>query len=69
MQVVPIKHTLKAPCTKRLKPQHEKLLSKIDFNFKLRRYIKGELQVAANEYALLGRGSYSSTSQLNLSTF
>jgi hypothetical protein len=38
VQVEPIKPTSKAPGIKRLKPQHEKLLSKFAFNFNLRHY-------------------------------
>jgi len=38
VQVDPIKPTLKAPGSKRLKLQHEKLLSNFSFNFDLRRY-------------------------------
>jgi len=53
VQVDPIKPTLKAPGTMRLKLKHVKLLSSFAFNFNLRRYI------AALELALLyreGRG-------------
>ena len=38
MQVDPIKPTLKAPGSKRLKLEHEKLLSSFAVNFNLRRY-------------------------------
>ena len=38
MQVEPIKPTLKAPGSKRLKLEHGKLLSIFAFNFNLRRY-------------------------------
>ena len=38
VQVDPIKPTLKAPGTKRLKVTHDKLLSSFAFNFNLRRY-------------------------------
>ena len=38
MQVDPIKLTLKAPGTKRLKLKYDKLLSTSAFNFILRRY-------------------------------
>ena len=38
MQVEPIKPTLKAPVTKRLKLQYETLLSNVAFKFNLRRY-------------------------------
>ena len=38
VQVDPIKPTLKAPGTKRLKLKYDKLLSSFAFNFNLRRY-------------------------------
>jgi len=38
VQVNPIKPTLKAPGSKRLKLEHEKLLSDFAYNFNLRRY-------------------------------
>ena len=41
MQVDPIKPTLKAPGTKRLKLKYDKMLSNIAFKFNLRRYTKG----------------------------
>ena len=41
MQVDPIKATLKAPGTKRLKLKHDELLSTFAFNFNVRRYSKG----------------------------
>jgi len=41
VQVDPIKPTLKAPGTKRLKVKHYKLLSSFAFKFKLRRYRMG----------------------------
>ena len=41
MQVVPIKPTLKAPGTKRLKLKYDEALSNFAFKFNLRRYIKG----------------------------
>ena len=40
MQADPITSTLKAPGSKRLKLEHEKLLSTVAFNFNLRRYMK-----------------------------
>ena len=40
VQVDPMKPTLKAPGSKRLKLEHEKLLSNVGFNFNLRRYTK-----------------------------
>ena len=39
VQVDPIKPTLKAPGSKRLKLEDEKLLSNVAFNFNLRRYL------------------------------
>jgi len=41
VQVEPIKPTLKAPGTKRLKPQYDGLLSNFAFKFNLRRYPSG----------------------------
>jgi hypothetical protein len=41
VQVDPIKPTLKAPGTKRLKLLYDKLLSTSAFNFNFRCYIKG----------------------------
>ena len=41
VQVDPMKHTLKAPGIKRLKPQHDELLSSFAFKFNLRRYVTG----------------------------
>ena len=38
MRVDPIKPTLKAPGTKRLKLEYDDLLSSVAFNFNLRRY-------------------------------
>jgi hypothetical protein len=38
VQVEPIRPTLQAPGTKRLKPKHDKLLSSFAFNVNLRRY-------------------------------
>ena len=87
MQVDPIKPTLKAPGTMRLKLKHGKPLSSFAFNPKLRRY-----RMAANPAAIAearrglrermlasplcdsegfvrGRGSQSSTFQLNLTRF
>ena len=40
MQIGPIKPTLKAPGTKRLKLKCDVLLSNVAFKFNLRRYIK-----------------------------
>ena len=44
MQLDPIKPTLKAPGTMRLKLERGKLLSSIAFKFKLHRYSMGVLQ-------------------------
>ena len=43
MQVDPIKPTLKAPGTERLKLKYEELLSNFGFKFKLRRYIEADV--------------------------
>jgi len=40
VQVDPINTTLKAPRTKRLKLEYDKLLSSFAFNFNVRRYMK-----------------------------
>ena len=42
MQVDPIKATLKAPGSKRLKLKHDNLLSHFAFRFNLRRYTKAK---------------------------
>ena len=47
MQVDPIKPTLKAPGTKRLKLEYDGLLSNFAFKFNLRRYTQGLLAEAA----------------------
>jgi len=44
VQVDPIKPTLKAPGSERLKLEHEKLLFNFAFNFNLRRYSLEQLQ-------------------------
>ena len=41
MQVEPMNPVLKAPGTKRLKLEYDKLLSNVAFNFNLCRYAKG----------------------------
>jgi hypothetical protein len=78
VQVDPIKPTLKAPGTKRLKLKFDILLSNFAFKFNLRRYIKaksGKLvgMVAAGRVGAVamirGRGLHSSTRQLQLSRF
>ena len=43
VQVDPFKPTLKAPVTKRLKLQYDKLVSSVAFNFNLRRYTSAVL--------------------------
>ena len=62
VQVDPIKPTLKAPGTKRLKLKCDEPLSNFAFNFNLRRYNL----VTADDF---GRGLHSSPFQLNLSRF
>ena len=47
MQVGPIKPTLKAPVTKRLKVKYYKVLSRFAFNVKLRRYTKVQRAAAS----------------------
>ena len=51
MQVDPIKPTLKAAETKRLKLKYHKLLSNIAFNFNLRRYTVGLIICPSRELA------------------
>ena len=41
VQVDPVRPTLKAPRTKRLKLKYDELLSNVSFNFNLRRYTEG----------------------------
>ena len=53
MQVDPIKPTLKAPGTNRLKLKYEKLLSNIAFNFNLRRYPKVGNDVLIGAHAVV----------------
>ena len=50
MQLDPIKPTLKAPGSKRLKLQYDELLSRFAFKFKLRRYMVA-LENAVQEWA------------------
>ena len=45
VQVDPIKPTLKAPGTKRLKLKYDKLLSSFAFNFNLRHYTLGQTRL------------------------
>jgi len=82
VQVDPIKPTLKAPGSKRLKLEHENLLSNFGFKFNLRRYSvapvmvftnpsTGEIRtVTCSQRSLAsGGGFHSSTFQLNLGHF
>jgi len=52
VQVDPIKPTLKAPGTKRLKPQYDELLSSFAFKFNLRRFNK-DLDALARRHCVL----------------
>jgi len=45
VQVDPIKPTLKAPGTRRLRLNYDELLSSFAFKFNLRRYSKGTIKV------------------------
>ena len=54
VQVVPIKPTLKAPGTKRLKLKCDRLLSTLAFKFNLRRYNVEALFQLANVYDMMG---------------
>ena len=56
MQVDPIKPTLIAPGTKRLKLSNDKLLSSFGFNFNLRRYTKAEVATSTPTRARGGGG-------------
>ena len=75
MQVDPIKPTLKAPGSKRLKLDYDEPLLNFAFKFNLRRC--NEACMANPDIAratgggkyLIGRGLHSSTFQLNLSRF
>ena len=55
MHVDPIKPTLKAPGTMRLKLKYGKLLSSFAFRFNLRRYTEGVLRFCCDE---LQAGAY-----------
>ena len=78
MQIDPVKPTLKAPGTLRLKHKHVKLLSNFAFEFNLRRYsvvyngTKSPMYPHTTAYdvdaAISGRGLHSFTFQLILST-
>jgi len=67
VQVDPIKPTLMAPRTTRLKLKYDKLLSSVAFKFNLRSYTEG-LETHRGSIAL-GRGLHSSTCRLNVSAF
>jgi len=81
VQVDPIKPTLKAPGTKRLKLEYYKLLSSFAFKFNLRRYSWGggasstarwspcPTSSTATGSPPWGRGLQKSTFQLNVSAF
>ena len=67
VHVDPIKPKLKPPRTERLKLTCDHPLSNLSFNFNLRRYtvwLDGDLH-----HGTSGRGSHSSTAQLNLCRF
>jgi len=66
VQADPIKPTLKAPATKRLKLQYDGPLYNFAFNFNLRRYNVAPLAVVESH---VGRGLHSSTFRLNVSAF
>jgi len=51
VQLDPMKVMLKAPGTKRLKLQYDKVLSRCAFKFSLRRYNEAGLAAAAVKYA------------------
>ena len=53
MQVDPIKPTLKAPGTKRLRLEHVEMLSSFAFNSDLRRFLEA---APCDFFELLGRG-------------
>jgi hypothetical protein len=67
VQVDPIKPTLKAPGTKRLKLEYDDLLSIFGFEFNLRRHSKGNPPTIGTRRAP-GRGLHSFRFQLNLSS-
>jgi hypothetical protein len=70
VQVDPIKPTLKAPGTTRLKLNHEEVRSSFAFKFKLRRYIMegGDAVWVARLRSATGRGLHSFPFPLNLSS-
>jgi len=52
VHVDPIKSTFKAPGTKRLKAEYDKVLSNFAFNLNMRRYIEDEMaKIGAELYA------------------
>jgi hypothetical protein len=72
VQVDPIKSTLKAPGTKRLKLKHDEVHTSFAFKINLRRYnLAAELEQAEEEEEdhARGRGLHSTTLQLKLSRF
>ena len=76
MQVDPVKPTLKAPGTKRLKLKYDEPLSNFAFKFNVRRYAEVGLGVglrvsgkAAAFMQKVGRGLHWSTFRHNVSAF
>jgi hypothetical protein len=57
VQVDPIKPMLKAPGTKRLKLEYDKLLSSFAFNFNLRRYTTAAVREVAARHSAVGVSS------------
>ena len=62
VQVDPIKPTLKAPGTQRLKLKHDEPPSNFGFKFNLRRYTQAAMQAVGID----GRGMTMSTAAFNL---
>jgi hypothetical protein len=69
VQVDPIKPTLKAPGTKRLKLEHRNPLSTFAFKCNLHRYKQGKMSCLIINDIDAGRGLHSSTFRLNISAF
>ena len=67
MQADPIKPTLKAPGTKRLKLQHDELLSNFAFKINLRRYNVADIAADAVSVAPAGRSVLVGRCRLTLS--
>ena len=70
--VDPMKSTFKAPGSKLLKLEQEKLLSNFAFKFNLRRYTQGGPgmpEMLTPTSAIMGRGLHSFTFQLHVSAF